>query len=919
MTGITQTVPNYFGGISEQPDYIKEPGQVKNLVNAIPDLTYGLYKRPGSKRVGTAALSAGTGGAWFHYFRDETEGAYVGRIDSSGGIKMWKCNDGTEFYHGHSTAAQQINYGSGVQSAINNYLTTSTPSDLKFLTINDTTFVTNSNTSKVVGTTGTTDAKPHTYSAFVELRKTENGRQYALNLSSDDTVQSFSTATRLNISSNTQPSPGTSATGHCPGIGTGVYQVSEGGKDNLTFRLTVRGQQGRSTQDTDTDNPWAYTCSYTNEVTLLHGGESWSSGTSCTVSLSGYNYTIAVAESELTQHQANLKAVRPKPTPFDGDTAVSATHILGGIAAELNGISGISYTVIGNGIYIYSNTVDFNVQVVENDLMKVITSEANGLDDLPFQCKNGYIVKVNNTKAQEDDYYLKFKGESDGDGSGTWQECAKPGIVKSINPATMPITIQRQTNGSFKVDQFTWKDRDVGDDVTNEAPRFVGKSINRLLFWRNRLAILADKFVVLSRPGDFGNFWINTAIAVSTSDPIDIACSSSYPSALLHGLEQPDGLLIFSSDQQFFLSTTDSILNPDTARLSSVANYNYNRNTAPISLGTTVGFIDNSGQYSRFFEAVNLTATGNPDIVDQSKVVSRLLPQDLDLITNSRENGLVLIGKSGTDTVYGFKYFSVAEKRYQQAWFKWKLVNKIKYHFIIGDKYYFVDDNNFLQHINITQESDDPLVTKDSNDYLLHLDNYTTLSGGSYSASTNITTFSGVSWLSSVSNANGSVNLIDDNETNNTARCGSPTISGTTITIAGDWSSVTLKVGYLYDYQVEFPRFYVTKSDGRKFVSDVNASLVIHRVKLALGRIGSYQSILKRVGKTDYTEDYESTPADSFDSNEVPYLIEDIKTIPIYEKNTNIGLTVKSSHPSPATIRSLSWEGDYTPKFYRRV
>ena len=33
MTGITQTVPNYFGGISEQPDYIKEPGQVRAITN----------------------------------------------------------------------------------------------------------------------------------------------------------------------------------------------------------------------------------------------------------------------------------------------------------------------------------------------------------------------------------------------------------------------------------------------------------------------------------------------------------------------------------------------------------------------------------------------------------------------------------------------------------------------------------------------------------------------------------------------------------------------------------------------------------------------------------------------------------------------------------------------------------------------
>ena len=36
-------------------------------------------------------------------------------------------------------------------------------------------------------------------------------------------------------------------------------------------------------------------------------------------------------------------------------------------------------------------------------------------------------------------------------------------------------------------------------------------------------------------------------------------------------------------------------------------------------------------------------------------------------------------------------------------------------------------------------------------------------------------------------------------------------------------------------------------------------------------------------------------------------------------RNTNVDITLKSSHPAPATLRSMSWEGDYSPKYYRRV
>ena len=57
MAGITQTVPSFTSGISEQPDHLKFQGQVRDVVNAIPDVTYGLFKRPGSKRIDSSQIS----------------------------------------------------------------------------------------------------------------------------------------------------------------------------------------------------------------------------------------------------------------------------------------------------------------------------------------------------------------------------------------------------------------------------------------------------------------------------------------------------------------------------------------------------------------------------------------------------------------------------------------------------------------------------------------------------------------------------------------------------------------------------------------------------------------------------------------------------------------------------------------------
>ena len=914
MTGITQTIPNYHGGISEQPDFKKNLGQVTNIVNGVPDLTYGLYKRPGSKRVGALA-NIHAGGSFFHYYRDENEGSYIGQIHSDGHVHVWRCSDGQEM-----TVAYGSTYGATATN-LKAYLATNTPSDLNFLTVNDTTFATNT-TKVVTKDTALTTARPHTYAAFVELLKTENGRQYSFNLSSNDNNTDLKVATRIGISSSNRDAAGTPSTGHCPHIGTKVFDLNHAsnGATNLIFRLTVRGQQGQSTTyavDDGASDKSDWGCSYDDTLTLLHGGEGWDTGNTVTASLEGVNYTIRVDDHELTKQKANLKAVRPSPTPFDADTAVSATTILGGISDELNGISNVSYEVIGNGVYIYSDSVAFNVSVVENDLMKAITTEANDITDLPLQCKNGYIVKVLNSDSDKDDYYLKFNAENGVSGVGSWEECPAPGIKKGYNSSLMPLTIQRTATTTFTVDRAAWSYREVGDDNTNPYPSFAkneNQTISRILFWRNRLVILSGENAICSQPGNFYNFWNKSALAVSPSDRIDIACSSSFPSKLVDGVQINNGLVIFSTDQQFLLSTDDSVLSPDTAKLSSVSTYNYNKKVSPISLGKTVGFLDSSGAYSKFFEGANIASVGEPDIANQTTVVPKLIPQDINLLANSRENGLILFGRVDSDTVIAYKYLNIGNERLQSSWFKWKLINPLRYHFIVGDQYYFLDDQGYLQHINLVQASTDPSIDQAGVNYLLHLDNYVALSGGTYNATTRKTTFSNVAWAG-YSTSNGSLALTSSTAGKNFTK---PTINGTTLTADGDWSG-NIFAGYLYDYQVDFPRFYVSQNKGEYTVGDTNSSLVIHRIKVSFGRIGLYTSTLTRVGKTAFIDEYESTPADYIEATDAPFLSEDIRTIPVYEKNMNFDFSIKSTHPAPATIRSLAFEGDYSPMFYRAV
>ena len=646
--------------------------------------------------------------------------------------------------------------------------------------------------------------------------------------------------------------------------------------------------------------------------------------------------------------------------------------------------------------------------------------EVNDVSKLPSQCRHGYIVKVSNSQqSDEDDYYLRFVGNNDQDGPGSWVECAAPGIRSNFDHSTMPVTIQRTAATTFTVDRYAWDARTVGDDNTNPIPTFVGldsnhpdhtgtdedRFINKVLFFRNRLSFLSGTNVITSQPGDFGNFWADTALTVSGIDPIDISMSSTLPSALFDGIEINAGLLVFTANSQHLLSSDDTVFNPDTAKLRTISSYNYNTVIPPISLGTTIGFIDNSNKYSRFNEMAEVGRENQAMVIDQTKVVPTLLPKDIDHITNSRENGLTFFGKTNSDVVYGLKTVTMGDQRLQSAWFKWKLNRPLKYHFVENDRYYFLDADNFLQFVNLTQNDDDPSITEEGTNFLVHLDNWVEIEGGSYNNGTNLTTFTDgtnsceFTWQGSVgSDPNGQLVVIDiDPNSSRVGRYAPVTVTnaGTSFTLPGDWSreitsitvtnggsnytsaptvsfsggagsnltatatiasgavtAVTINnngqnytsaptvsftggggssaaataaihdgkyyIGYLYDYQVDFPRFYTTKLVGQASIADTSASLILHRLNLSLGKVGLYETTLTRVGKPDFTDVYESTLLNTYNVSDAPLVDEIIKTIPVYDKNKNVDITLKSTHPSPCTLRSMQWEGDYSPMYYRR-
>ena len=366
--------------------------------------------------------------------------------------------------------------------------------------------------------------------------------------------------------------------------------------------------------------------------------------------------------------------------------------------------------------------------------------------------------------------------------------------------------------------------------------------------------------------------------------------------------------------------------------VSYLTSYNFNFETNPISLGTTIAFLDNAGKYTRFFEMQAVLREGEPNVLEQSKNISKLFPNDIDLIANSRENSTIFFATKGTNKLYGFRYYQTGERRVQQAWFEWELSGTIEHIAMLDDALYAVVKNTgyTMQKFSLKLDDNSHTIVEDET-YRVHLDNsksfaYTNLT---YVADGDYTKFdhtaadfsgSGQLYAVAVSTStdkefNGLVSKVTTFDDNGTTKVKIP--SNWTTSTASQAFNVVL--GYAFDMEIEFPTLYVTQQEGERFKSDIQSSLVLHRIKMSLGPTGVYDTTLKRIGKPDYTETFESILADAYTANTVGIDKEQVVTLPVYEKNTNLTFTLKSTHPTPSTLYSINWEGDYSKRYYKRV
>ena len=974
MSTVTQRIPNLLFGISQQPDNRKLPGQVRDSVNTFPDYALGLLKRPGGQFV-SDLQGATADGKWFSILRDPVE-KYVAQYDDNT-FRVWNLLDG-------SPRAVDMGSDTGVPGTCN---LTNLKADLAtYNTAVETTatrlaelHAAQAEYKEVLDGQNSTEQalfevqydydKPGEIEQTVRSGILKNANDVYI-VKNNDTVVSSTT---------TLPSGyalGTEFTDEYPIIASAGYRVYQA---ILTVAAThtsgelSTAETAMNTAQTNYDNAvTAEATALTNyqdevdncAITAIPSDGYLNGATASDIEVLTLNdYTFVLNKAKTVALEADTTAAKPNEAfvvvkvvgtghyrvfldgteraAYNAGSGGDVDQIVNDLVSDIDGntfgTTTFNATKVGPGFYISADAA-FTISVVgapSEDALFVFQETTPTVADLPIQCRDGYVVKVvNSTDIDVDDMYVKFVADGTATyGTGVWEETTAPGIQYKFDPLTMPHQLVRQADGSFTFGPVTWEDRLVGDTTTNPTPSFVGQKINNLFFYRNRLGFLSNEAVILSRAGDYFNFWVTTALTVTDDDPIDITASSIRPVNHRYVLPTSVGLVLFSDNEQFILTTDADILSPKTAKINELSTYECDPTVEAVNLGTSLAFLSKTPLYTRVYEVGNISTDRPPDMVEPSVIVPELIPETVDSFIASPALSMISLGTAGSSTVYQYRFITQGQSR-ASSWYKWNLTGTLLDQFFDASTYYATVANGtdvYVQSYDLTQASEEgflTLPTGEKTDVCLDLWNVNPYREYDPDADDSDITRIRLPY-DEVSGGTLSVVLlgryIGASDALTRASVGAvlyPTVESDTdgfyVDITGDYRGRDLIIGYIYNMEVELPKFFVTETDGQTAKSDFTSDLIIHRIKVSTGLSGPVKYQIDITGRPEWSNTIEAVQPNVYDLNNVNLSAEAIHTVPLYQRNENLSVKIIGDSPMPVSLLSLNWEGKYNTGFYRR-
>lgn len=624
-------------------------------------------------------------------------------------------------------------------------------------------------------------------------------------------------------------------------------------------------------------------------------------------------------------------------TPLGDDpshaTQVGTDYIAEQIRTSFNAgnmaSDGFTYYRLG-AILVFENATDFEL-TVEDDYNGngaiAFKGRTQRFSSLPSLAPDGFEIQVvGDDSTAFDNFYVRFEKLNPTDSTGVWRECAAQGVNDTIDNSTMPLVLVREAGGDFTLRVQDWGKRTAGDDDTNPAPSFVGRPVNDLFLYRNRLGLIAGENVVMSQAGDLFNHWPKAVTQVLDNAPIDVSAADSATD--IHAATPFGGRLILWATKKQLGLISDAILTPRSAAIEPLANYAASSGVRPVTLGTEAFFIKEAGEFSRL-QALKVQDDGLTYAADDVTVnAPSYIPSGVRVLASSPGSNLVVaLCPDQPNSLFLYKVFFNGRDKVQSAVYRWDFPETMRLLHAAFERDTFLvvwdgEDGAFIGQFR-TEEG----YSDEGGTYLTHLDRRITedavtapsellpADGGlNLPARTRIF----LPWEATertivVSRATDS----EPAEVPVVVQTGEDVIDGFYIEVVGDWTARDFYVGDTFDMQVDLSPFFVRKqTQGGGAAVVLGGRLQIRYVTINHAGTGNFNVQVIQRARSTQSRTYNHLSVDrqlgEDVTDEIPVSANGSFRFPVMGRNTETLLRIIDDTHLPAKFQSLEWEGFYT-------
>ena len=643
-----------------------------------------------------------------------------------------------------------------------------------------------------------------------------------------------------------------------------------------------------------------------------------------------------------------------------GDNPLSTDTIAADIKSGLDsGLTG--FTIQRNGPVLYIRKNDgSNFSIDGSDTqgdtkMTIIKDSVQRFTDLPTVSPNGYVVEIKGDEDTNfDNYYVKFVTNNGGTfEEGQWEETVKAGINFKFDYATMPHVLVRQADGNFRFakvdgDSYTvsgqtytlpkWGERTAGDLESAPNPSFIGRNINNVFFFRNRLGFLAGDNVILSAVSEFFNFFPETVISVLDSEPIDVAASHTKVAILKHAVTMGEKLILFSEQTQFTLTSSADNLTPKSANVLVTTEFESSADAAPVGSGSSIYFLTKKGSFAGVREYI-ISLGGESQVRDAANTtvhVPRLIPSNIyKMAVSNNQDVLVLLGTDNQNKLYLNRWlYGENFSKVLNAWFTFTINPNRKFlniDFIGTDLFAVIEEANKVTLEKIPFETDFKEPNSEFEFYLDHkVTEATTGVSIAYNSSSDLTTFTVPYRLRKKMTVVG--RYLASNETStfvdtqgNTKSLKSGQVlqttnatdgSTSTITINGDYRNSKFIIGEPYEMHYRFSKQRITEQQGQSEL--LSGRLQIHHFYIKYENSSFFQVEVTPQNRTTSIHKFSGRLLGS-NSSVIGQINLDTGTfkVPVMSKSDRVDIDIKNESYLPTRIASAEYEGVFHMKSRR--